>query len=132
MVRSAEMRLMSAEVRYCFDDEDIGEVLRNMGEIQVRRLPVLNRDKRLVGMISIGDLAKLIGRLEGKDITIESEAQRQRKSGSEVERLIADDTLVRELVPEWRPEIDLEEGLRRTIEWQRQRGDFRDAGKYIV
>ena len=50
--------VMSAEVRYCFDDEDIGEVLRNMGEIQVRRLPVLNRDKRLVGMISIGDLAK--------------------------------------------------------------------------
>ena len=82
--------------------------------------------------ISIGDLARLIGQLEGKDITIQSEAERQRKAGSEVERLIADDTLVRELVPEWRPEIDLEEGLRRTIEWQRQRGDFRDAGKYVV
>ncbi|MDX8512047.1 CBS domain-containing protein [Mesorhizobium captivum] len=46
------------EVRYCFDDEDIEHVLANMGNLQVRRLPVLNRDKRLVGIISLGDLAK--------------------------------------------------------------------------
>ncbi|TIT88523.1 MAG: CBS domain-containing protein, partial [Mesorhizobium sp.] len=46
------------EVRYCFDDEDIEHVLANMGDLQVRRLPVLNRDKRLVGIISLGDLAK--------------------------------------------------------------------------
>ncbi|MDX8498847.1 CBS domain-containing protein [Mesorhizobium sp. VK4C] len=46
------------EVRYCFDDEDIDHVLANMGNLQVRRLPVLNRDKRLVGIISLGDLAK--------------------------------------------------------------------------
>jgi CBS domain-containing protein len=49
--------VMSAEVRYCFDDEDADDVLKNMGDIQVRRLPVLNRDKRLVGIISLGDLA---------------------------------------------------------------------------
>jgi len=49
--------VMSAEVKYCFDDDEIGDVLRNMSELQVRRLPVLNRDKRLVGIISIGDLA---------------------------------------------------------------------------
>jgi CBS domain-containing protein len=49
--------VMSAEVRYCFEDEDIDEVLRNMGELQVRRLPVLNRDKRLVGIVSLSDLA---------------------------------------------------------------------------
>lgn len=48
---------MSEDVRYCFDDETIEDVLRNMGEIKVRRLPVLNRDKRLVGIISLGDLA---------------------------------------------------------------------------
>jgi len=49
--------VMNSEVKYCFDDQEIDEVLRNMGELQVRRLPVLNRDKRLVGIVSLGDLA---------------------------------------------------------------------------
>ncbi len=51
--------VMSQEVLYCFDDEDTDEVLDNMGEIQVRRMPVVDHDKRLVGIVSIGDLAKL-------------------------------------------------------------------------
>ena len=42
---------------YCFEDDDTDEVERNMADIQVRRLPVLNRDKRLVGIVSLGDLA---------------------------------------------------------------------------
>jgi CBS domain-containing protein len=49
--------VMSNEVLYCFDDQEIEDVARNMGEVKVRRLPVVNRDKRLVGIISIGDLA---------------------------------------------------------------------------
>lgn len=49
--------VMTADVKYCFDDQDIDEVTRNMADIQVRRLPVLNRDKRLVGIISLGDIA---------------------------------------------------------------------------
>ncbi len=49
--------VMSDEVMYCYEDETIEDVLRNMGNIRVRRLPVLNREKRLVGIISIGDLA---------------------------------------------------------------------------
>jgi CBS domain-containing protein len=49
--------VMSKEVKYCFEDEDVDHVLHNMGDLQVRRLPVLNRDKRLVGIISLGDLA---------------------------------------------------------------------------
>jgi len=49
--------VMSAEVRYCFEDDDIDDVLRNMGELQVRRLPVLSREKRLVGIVSLSDLA---------------------------------------------------------------------------
>jgi CBS domain-containing protein len=49
--------VMSKEVKYCFEDDDLEEVSRNMGEIQVRRLPVLNHDKRLVGIVSLGDLA---------------------------------------------------------------------------
>jgi len=50
--------VMSDEVLYCFDDQDFGEVARNMGELKVRRLPVVNRAKRLVGIISLGDLAR--------------------------------------------------------------------------
>ena len=50
--------LMTPDVKYCFDDDDIEDVTRNMGEIQVRRLPVVNRDKRLVGIISLGDIAR--------------------------------------------------------------------------
>ena len=49
--------VMSAEVKYCFADEDVDDVLENMGEIQVRRLPVVDRDKRLVGIVSLSDLA---------------------------------------------------------------------------
>ena len=49
--------VMSDEVKYCFDDQDVDDVLENMGDIQVRRLPVVDRDKRLVGIVSITDLA---------------------------------------------------------------------------
>jgi CBS domain-containing protein len=49
--------VMTDEVKYCFEDEDTAAVERNMAEIQVRRLPVLNRDKRLIGILSLGDLA---------------------------------------------------------------------------
>lgn len=49
--------VMSAEVKYCFDDEDLDHVAKNMADIRVRRLPVVNRDKRLVGILSLGDLA---------------------------------------------------------------------------
>lgn len=49
--------VMSQEVMYCFDDEDLDDVCQNMGDIKVRRLPVLNHDKRLVGIIAISDLA---------------------------------------------------------------------------
>lgn len=49
--------IMSADVRYCFDDQSVEEVARNMADIQVRRLPVLDRDERLVGILSIGDIA---------------------------------------------------------------------------
>jgi len=50
--------VMSREVLYCFEDEDLNDVARNMGNVQVRRLPVVDRDKRLVGIISLGDVAR--------------------------------------------------------------------------
>lgn len=49
--------VMSPEVKYCYLDEDAEDVLENMAEIQVRRLPVLDHEKRLVGIVSISDLA---------------------------------------------------------------------------
>ena len=49
--------VMSGEVLYCFEDQEVKEIARNMGDVKVRRLPVVNRDKRLVGIISVGDLA---------------------------------------------------------------------------
>jgi CBS domain-containing protein len=53
--------VMSKEVMYCFEDEDIDDVALNMAELKVRRLPVLNRDKRLVGILSLGDIAMADG-----------------------------------------------------------------------
>ena len=50
--------VMSKHVFYCYEDQSMEEVSQNLGKNQVRRLPVLNRQKRLVGMLSIGDLAK--------------------------------------------------------------------------
>lgn len=50
--------VMSREVLYCYDDQDLDEVAMNMGDEQVRRMPVVNRQKRLVGIVSIGDLAQ--------------------------------------------------------------------------
>jgi CBS domain-containing protein len=60
MGRGPEARVsdvMTAEIRYCYDDQNLDEVSAIMGDIQVRRLPVLNRDKRLVGIIALGDIA---------------------------------------------------------------------------
>jgi len=50
--------IMSEHVEYCFDDEDLERVAQGMAEVRVRRLPVVNRDKRLVGILSLGDVAR--------------------------------------------------------------------------
>ncbi len=49
--------VMTPDVQYCFDDEDIDEVCQNLCDQQIRRIPVVNRQKRLVGILSLGDLA---------------------------------------------------------------------------
>ena len=54
---TAVREVMTDEVKYCYEDDDTNDVARNMADIQVRRLPVLTRDKRLVGIISLGDMA---------------------------------------------------------------------------
>jgi CBS domain-containing protein len=48
---------MTAGIDYCFEDDDVREAAHHMQEKQIRRLAVLNRDKRLAGIVSLGDLA---------------------------------------------------------------------------
>jgi CBS domain-containing protein len=49
--------VMTTDVCYCFEDEEVSTVADNMADHQVRRLPVLSREKRLVGILALGDLA---------------------------------------------------------------------------
>jgi CBS domain-containing protein len=58
--RSTRVRdVMTTKVLYCFDSDNIEDAADNMAELRVRRLPVVNADKRLVGVLSIGDIAFL-------------------------------------------------------------------------
>lgn len=50
--------VMSQGVEYVFDDEDLDEASMKMSDLKVRRLPVVNREKRLVGILSLGDISK--------------------------------------------------------------------------
>jgi CBS domain-containing protein len=49
--------VMTPQVVYCFEDQDASEVAKLMQEKQIRRLPIFNREKKLVGIVSLGDLA---------------------------------------------------------------------------
>lgn len=53
--------VMTKDVQWLFDDQDVGEAERLMQRQQIRRLPVVNRAKRLVGVVSLGDLATEAG-----------------------------------------------------------------------
>jgi CBS domain-containing protein len=50
--------VMTAEVRYCYEDDAVGDASDIMSELQIRRLPVINREKRLVGILSLADIAR--------------------------------------------------------------------------
>ncbi len=67
---------MTDEVAYCFEDDAVNEAVALMGELQVRRLPVLSRDKRLIGIISLGDVATDPGHDEMVGQAIEEISQR--------------------------------------------------------
>ena len=68
--------------------------------------------------ISIAELAQLVFRLVGRELPITISSDRTRPPSSEVERLLADTSKAEQLLG-WTPDVDLEEGLRRTIEWFR-------------
>jgi CBS domain-containing protein len=50
--------VMTGQVHSCYEDEDVASVLDKMGDLQVRRIPVLDRAEQLVGIVSLGDIAQ--------------------------------------------------------------------------
>ena len=61
--------VMSTEqVLYCYEDEELDHVAKNMASTQVRRLPVVNREKRLVGIVTLGNLAQSEARSASKAV----------------------------------------------------------------
>lgn len=72
---------MSSGVTYCYEDQDVSDAANMMEEKQIRRLPILNRQKRLVGIISLGDLA-----VDGGNKSIAGEAITQISQPAEPER----------------------------------------------
>lgn len=81
--------------------------------------------------ISINDLAQLIAELTGAEIELESDDSRVRPEKSEVERLLADNQLAKNLLG-WTPEVNLEDGLQQTIDWLRDNLDKYRPGVYVV
>jgi NAD dependent epimerase/dehydratase len=81
--------------------------------------------------ISIGDLARTIMEMTGSAATIESDERRLRPEASEVDRLLADNSLARSLLG-WRPQVTLEDGLARTIDWICQNPERFRPGTYVV
>jgi dTDP-glucose 4,6-dehydratase len=81
--------------------------------------------------ISIGDLAHKIMALLSCNVKIESEEGRVRPPDSEVQRLLADNTLAREIL-DWTPLVPLDEGLKRTVDWIRGHRHLYRPNTYAV
>jgi CBS domain-containing protein len=67
--------IMSTDLAYCFEDEEVEEALSLMEARQIRRLPVLSRENRLVGIVSLGDLAVHAGQKERLGETLKEVSQ---------------------------------------------------------
>jgi CBS domain-containing protein len=52
-------QVMSRDVQHCFEDDNVDAVLGTMGQLQMRRMPVLNRDNQVTGVVSLGDLSQV-------------------------------------------------------------------------
>ncbi len=91
-----------------------------------RTINLANNDE-----ISVGELAEKIIMLVGRDVRIETDESRLRPAASEVFRLHGDNRLARELLG-WQPQVGLDEGLRRTIDWVAQHLDRYDPSRYQV
>jgi CBS domain-containing protein len=61
-------QVMTEGVEYCFEDDDLTEVADKMAASQIRRIPVVDRDKNLVGIVSLGDVAREAKPAEAGDV----------------------------------------------------------------
>lgn len=81
--------------------------------------------------ISVGDAARLVLKLVGKDLPLVEEQQRVRPATSEVDRLCADASRAREVLG-WSPSVSLEDGLAQTLAWTRSNLERFRTGSYAV
>ena len=65
---SSITQVMTEGVEYCFEDDDLVEVSDKMAASQIRRIPVVDRDKNLVGIVSLGDVAREARPAEAGDV----------------------------------------------------------------
>ena len=63
--------IMTPDVTYCFDDQTLDEAAVLMEAHQIRRLPILNRDKKLIGVLSLGDLSVRTAGTEDRELAEE-------------------------------------------------------------
>lgn len=80
---------------------------------------------------SIGEIAAMVGKVLNKELVIEQDEERRRPKGSEVERLFASNEKARQRL-QWKPEVELPEGLERTVQWFRGRKGSYRAGLYHI
>ena len=80
---------------------------------------------------SVADVVATVGELLGRELEVESDAQRLRPESSEVYRLVGDATKLRDAIG-WEPRVDLREGLGRMIEWVRERGGTEGSDRYEI
>jgi dTDP-glucose 4,6-dehydratase len=92
--------IVQAFIRMAEEDKAVGEVV-NFGSVRA---------------VTIGELVQLIASLMGREMTIMADPERFRPVKSEILRVEADSSKAKELLG-WRPSVDLEDGLRRTITW---------------
>ncbi|MGA2585570.1 MAG: SDR family NAD(P)-dependent oxidoreductase [Candidatus Aminicenantales bacterium] len=81
--------------------------------------------------VSVGDLVDKIGAILGKELRVCQDEIRQRPTGSEVDRLISDNRLARELLG-WQPRVLLDEGLGKTVEWIKDNPELYQVGHYEI
>jgi len=59
LARAMARDVMTNDIHCCREDDDLAKALRHMEELKIRRLPVINKSKRMVGMLSLGDISHM-------------------------------------------------------------------------
>jgi CBS domain-containing protein len=77
---------MSSDVLYCFENENVGDVSQKMGDWWVRRLPVINRERRLIGMVSLADVTALKPAPKSRDVGMHAHRLRAARSARQTRR----------------------------------------------